>query len=474
MPPMPRCVRRSIGLIAVLAATVSIGGSSALAWSNHSLMTWPAVAQMPEIAGRDVRAEPLAEFLMREAQPLEAALEAEERWARSQVSSYPARPDNLRFRRPGAGGGDGDAGIVAAFLQAIRVNRSMPLGLFLQRRPGVAVPPGRLLDWQAVAIRKNLLDDIDGAFERLDRGQMVAAADVVATASNEPDFGLDLGLWQDNGTPEAALYGFGPQPFGNPAIDYSSQAPFHMGFYHESRILYAAAPSLSRCYPEARIHLFLTLARFAFDRGHSYWGWRFAGWAAHYVQDLSQPYHSRALPGVSVARTLWVSLTDMAGWSDARRDAIALVTNRHIVLENYQSRHMAAAFRRSDWADPLLSALADVSGDPSLWRLGPSSVRDAVAGPSADAADALDALLRVSFPDRYVADPAVVLDDTRSLDLERVAAELPAVRRGVLEAAVADRLRQLGRDTRALIRTAVSGDGVPPHEAGVAGVTVKE
>ncbi len=55
-------------------------------------------------------------------------------------------------------------------------------------------------------------------YAELKPGEAVPVIDVVATASDEPDHGFDIGLWEDSGTPYGRLYGFGKQPFGaNPA-----------------------------------------------------------------------------------------------------------------------------------------------------------------------------------------------------------------------------------------------------------------
>ncbi|HEV7375731.1 MAG TPA: hypothetical protein VGN95_13510 [Pyrinomonadaceae bacterium] len=75
--------------------------------------------------------------------------------------------------------------------------------------------------------------------------------------------------------------------FGNPAVNISTQAPFHMGFYHQSALVYLAAPFVARTYPLLRVHQFFGLAELALRTGHPYWGWRLAGNAAHYVQDLT-------------------------------------------------------------------------------------------------------------------------------------------------------------------------------------------
>lgn len=72
---------------------------------------------------------------------------------------------------------------------------------------------------------------------------------MIASANDEPDFGMDIGLFADNGTDFGQRYGFGQQPFGNPNLDYGSQAPFHMGFYHLDWLTRTAQPSLLRTYP---------------------------------------------------------------------------------------------------------------------------------------------------------------------------------------------------------------------------------
>ena len=59
------------------------------------------------------------------------------------------------------------------------------------------------------------------------------------------------------------------------------------------------------------------------------------GWALHYIGDLTQPYHTEPLPGVSPLSALWSVIT---GRTD---EVIQLVSNRHGVIESYQYRRMA-------------------------------------------------------------------------------------------------------------------------------------
>lgn len=434
-----------------LAAIINLAvQSAAWAWSNHTLCTWQAVAPLA-VAGESVPAESFTGFLTQEAGALAQVLEQEEQWTRQNVPFYAPRPDRLRFQAP-SGAGDDPASLRRAFLRAIRANESMPMELYVQHPPGTIVPAEREMVWSSLGILESLGDLERQSLERLEPGAMVKVADIIATASNEPDFGLDIGLWLDNGGSQGPEYGYGSQPFGNPRLDYGSQAPFHMGFHHEHDIVYAAAGYLQHTYPEARIHLYMTLSRFAFAQGHPYWGWRFAGLAIHYVQDLAQPYHARVLPGIGTANLLWISLLDQMGFHGPKNAAVILVSNRHTVVENYQYRRMKAAYEKQDMDDPLLVALRDMTDDPSLPLLLPASVRVSVSAPSAAAADELDAQLERSFPALYVADPDKPLDHVEHLDMHAIALQSPQAEQDKLTALVADRMRQTGRDTRAVIR----------------------
>jgi hypothetical protein len=237
------------------------------------------------------------------------------------------------------------------------------------------------------------------------------------------------------------------------SVDYSSQAPFHMGFFHEGRIVNTAAAFLQRTHPESRIALFSALSRHAFASGHDYWGWRFAGWAMHYVQDLTQPYHARVLPGLSTLRMLWINGLDIAGFPGAKNDAINLVTNRHIVVENYQLRRVNGATEKQQRDDPLLAALRDTTRDAELRVYTEAATRAVVSAESAASADALDAQLARSFPARYVDDPAQPLgNEADLLDMAQIAREARPAEQAALERQLAELLGRYGRYTRAVVR----------------------
>jgi hypothetical protein len=149
-------------------------------------------------------------------------------------------------------------------------------------------------------------------------------SELFATFSDEPDWGMDQELFK------VEDYHYGHAPFGI-ETGLSSQAAFHMAFLHEKPLLTRIIPDLRINFSEQRARLFLELARFAMKKGAPYWGWRFAAWAAHYLQDLTQPYHARALP-FSFARILGGLVRRLVSWRSAPPSKNVLV-NRHHIFE---------------------------------------------------------------------------------------------------------------------------------------------
>jgi len=434
----------------LFAAALACAAGPAAAWSNHTLGAWPALAAMPEIsAAPAIRAETLEAFLAAEAPGLEQLLQREEAWARVNVPLYPQRPDALAFRPGGT-----PAELRQRFVAALRINPEMKLNLFVQARPGDSVSGKATLPWTEVTTRRRASTAQESVFLRLREGERAAVLDVIATATDEPDYGMDIGLWDDNGTLYGKAYGFGRQPFGNPALEFASQAPFHMGFFHEADIVYKAAGFLRRTYPEYRIHLWQSLAAYALQTAHPYWGWRFAGWALHYIEDLTQPYHASVLPGVGVPRLLWINMLDLLGMQEPKMQAITLVSNRHLSLENYQYHRMRAAYARHDADDALIHAIQDSSADAGRASLADDAVRAVISRESNALAGATDRVLEQSLPRKYVSDPGYVLGETEpALDLYDVLNQSPPLAQEAMTGLAAGLLRNFGAHSRAFVRS---------------------
>lgn len=437
------------GWLFAAAALACVAGPAA-AWTNHTLAARPALAAMPELkAAPAIAAETLEAFLAAEAPGVEQLLQREEAWARAQVALYPPRPEALAFKA-----GAAPPELRRRFIAALRINPALQLKLFLQALPGAGVSGKATLPWTEVTTRRRESSAQEGVFLPLHAGDAVAPLDVIATATDEPDYGMDIGLWEDNGTAYGKVYGFGKQPFGNPALEFASQAPFHMGFFHEHAIVYKAAGFLQRTYPEYRIHLWQSLAAYALQTGHPYWGWRFAGWALHYIEDLTQPYHASVLPGVSVTHLLWINTTDLLGWHQPKQQAITLVSNRHLALENYQYHRMRSAYLRHDDSDALIRAAEDLSTDAGREMLAADAVRALISRESSSLARATDSVLELNLPAKYVSDPAYILGETEpGVDIYRILDQSPPEARAAMTGMVGGLLRNFGAYTRAFVRS---------------------
>lgn len=110
-------------------------------------------------------------------------------------------------------------------------------------------------------------------------GQTVSARSVLERYSDEPDWGMDQNLnasWQ--------------QKFMGGYTGLSSQAYFHM--YYPPWSVHLPLPGIPMGAAPKRLALFEQAARAAFARGDTYWGFRYAANALHYVQDVAQPFHA--------------------------------------------------------------------------------------------------------------------------------------------------------------------------------------
>ena len=382
-------LRRASTLVTLLAAS-TLFHSAVWGWSDHSSLVWPLIREQPQLLEQRVVAEPLADFVRAERVGIARTLARVESWAIDSIAHYPPTPESLLWRAE-------KEPAVDHFLAAIRVNPLLPYGLFVDVSPERTAPDGDAMDWSALSFLGGGSVQAPARYWPLRPGQLVSIAEVVSGASDEPDFGMDVGLFEDNGTEFGRRYGFGKQPFGNPNLDYGSQAPFHMGFYHLDWLTRTVQPGLLRTYPLWRIALFGELAELAFVTGHDYWGWRFLGWGLHYVGDLTQPYHAIPLPGVGIVDALWSVVQGKTG------ELVQLVSNRHGVIESYQYQRLTRALEAGQWRAPLLRAVSDHGS------LEPVTYAAFVVNLTADsvaAAGAFDAAIAQHVPARFVSDPA--------------------------------------------------------------------
>lgn len=426
--------------------------SPAWAWSNHALASYRAFESMPQVAqAAPVAAEPLEAFLAAQAQPLAQLLSTQDAWAQQHIATYPPLPAALRFDPAVAA--QGPQALRKAFLTALRISPQSRFALYVQPDPWAAPPQAERMAHDLVSALP--ARDKDGGghhFVALRAGEMVAPLAVLASASDEPDYGMDLNLWEDSPSDWGPGYGFGKIPFGNPNLDFSTQAPFHMGYYHEAPVIYMAAGFLKRTYPMLRIHQYAGLSELAFRTGHPYWGWRFAGLALHYLQDLTQPYHASLAPGFSSARLIGINLLAMLGMPGAKNDMVILLSNRHFVLERYESQMIQASAqaRQSGSVD---QALRDTSTDASHPTWSETYARDTVAQQAHALGPTVTEQMLASVQPGYVNDPSFDFGvHAKAIDLVAEVASQGEAQRQVLESTIATLMRNFGAHSRNMVR----------------------
>ena len=382
---------------------------TARGWSEHPMLIHQVLKDIPQLQGLNpVEVKSLLLFLQEEEKSLEKFFAEHEAWARQNMPDYAPRPDQLAFQATG-----NEEDLLRRFFHALRLNPHVKMQLYLHLLTDEEVAERPLFDPQDLTTLSNVSSMLKTNYVMLQQGELVSPFMVLRTATDEPDYGFDLGLFEDNNTDYGMLYGFGEQSFGNPNLEYSSQAPFHMGFYHEAGIVYFFGPFLKRTYPEYRIHLFKSLAEYAFENDQDYWGWRFMGWGMHYLNDMSMPYHTKPLPGVSALSMIWKNLKAIIGFKKSRDRAVQLVSNRHTVFEEFQWQLTRNAYLEGDVNHPFLEALRN---PVDMISYSDEFVRNVATKQSVDKSKTTDRNLARYMPKKLVKDANFEVSGTEELE----------------------------------------------------------
>lgn len=383
---------------AITIMVTAILVTPARAWSEHPLLVYPILSTMPELTSKEpVLVMSLREFLLKEQEGLVKLLQEHEAWASKNLAYYPALPESLKFQKT-----ENDDDIIQRFLYAIRMNPNVKMKLYLHLLPNEEVGSQQIASPRDITTLNDISSMLTTNYVELTEGQLVSPLRVLCTANDEPDYGFDLGLFEDNKTEYGKMYGFGQQPFGDPNLEYGSQAPFHMGFYHEPAIVFFFGPFLKKTLPEYRINLFKMLSEYAFKTGNDYWGWRFMGWGMHYLGDLSMPYHAGPLPGVSAIKMIWINLKAMAGFPKSKDNAVQIVSNRHSVLEQYQWQVLRNAYLNDMEGNLVTQALKNPIEHIDYTADFP---RNIVALESVARSKKVDKIIKKWMPKKLVSDP---------------------------------------------------------------------
>ncbi|WP_370739468.1 hypothetical protein [Leptospira kmetyi] len=218
---------------------------------------------------------------------------------------------------------------VVDFLKAARLNPSTRFSEVERILPGSKSMSGNV---PVTSITPYLPDlpELPARFQST-AGRKIKIRNVLYTFIDEPDWGMDHSLW---GFEE---YGYGKQPYGKPQGE-SSKAPFHMQFQNENWLISLFAPEVVEGGMMLdRIELFSRLSKLAGKTGHEYWRYRFAAWACHYMQDIGQPYHSKAVPDAGFFYYVRYVFSSKETKKETKTKTTQLVANRHFLYEDFVS-----------------------------------------------------------------------------------------------------------------------------------------
>ena len=329
-----------------------------------------------------------------------------------------------------------------SFLRAARLHPNTKFYLVNRILPGqkrkFAQVPTKLVN-----PKKTPEDDFFFEFENV-TGQKVSGKSILTSFADEPDWGMDHELWP------IQEYGYGEIPYGKPEGE-ASKAAFHMQFQNEGILIRKFVPGISDGMVKERVELFSRLSKLAFEKGHPYWGYRFSSWAAHYIQDLSQPYHSKALPTESTKYYLSFLFKSAEEKKQFVKDTTQLLTNRHFLYEDFISNALEKSYTTKDTLySTLVSYLRD--GDATYTKIKtPIELIEKIGSDSYGHAKQLDESITETFGPKLTLDPKYELDKDYTLNMTQIVNSLDKEKKDlILEEAGQDFL-QTGISSRTII-----------------------
>ncbi|MDD3472633.1 MAG: hypothetical protein PHS86_07615 [Syntrophaceae bacterium] len=209
------------------------------------------------------------------------------------------------------------------------------------------------------------------SYIEVEHGSEMSALDIICAYADEPDWGMDQNIFS------VTDYALGKPSFG-PARGKSSQALFHMGFPHQNRLTYFMAPWLARSLLSKRARMCFGLSAIAFREGFGYWGWRFAAWGTHYLQDMTCPFHCCPFPSEKMSMVIKFILNPSPRkWYHLikghlqKRHAIFEATVSYVMNESIKKRKSHPFLRALTHNDKPLPcgldpAIAEISAIPHL------------------------------------------------------------------------------------------------------------
>jgi hypothetical protein len=418
---------------------LALSSRLALAWGQHYLVTDRAIKDLPELS-ETVSVEPIEVFLSDRTREVAQLFDEYYSWLRARGSKR-FHPMTFDVAHPDR----------TAFLRAARLNPATHLFLLRRLLPGETGTGSREVPFAQISPYEEGKTPFVFRFEDAS-GQRMTARSVLTTFVDEPDWEMDINLWSH---PE---FGYGKIPYGS-ETGGTSKAPFHILYRHENILVRTFAPEMLEGMTYDRIELFTRLAALAFKSGHRYWGLRFTAWALHYIEDLAQPYHSKAVPSAG----LWYYVTFVVSPDKARikRETTQLVKNRHYAYEDFVAYGLQQSYTEKR---ELFSRLAEsLSQGDAVYEdvQNAGALIERVTTFAATHAPAIDEAVVRAYGPRMTEDPSYDIETDASYQVRKVIDGLPPE---VAERILAETARDFGnagRAARTLLKMVVPSLWVP-------------
>ncbi len=188
-------------------------------------------------------------------------------------------------------------------------------------------------------------------------GSQVKALDVVSTYSDEPDWGLDDDVPRLRGK-GVALAGEGMATRLLRHFWYQGESAGGVDFGKDQET-------------DQRAQLYYELALVAFSVDEPYWGYRFLADSLHYLQDITQPFHSRAIITGAMVDKLALVRAKFCEWNPSPRCGAELTVDAQVLKNGW----VVAAYHSlyEDFVRGLLSGGFPYSSyeflrDPNGWQ----------------------------------------------------------------------------------------------------------
>jgi hypothetical protein len=179
-------------------------------------------------------------------------------------------------------------------------------------------------------------------------GKPVSALDVLSTYSDEPDWQMDQQLFDDGEYPELwkPEYAMMGGKKGVPSQAFRHMYWRSLSWREPLQTLHLPPQTFFRSMGEApeRARVFVTLSRAASNvPGLEYWAVRFLADALHYLEDVSQPFHSSQIPTPKFLAMPFFDLELGTGAKNLILQVQNILTYYHFGYEDYVAVEMSRA-----------------------------------------------------------------------------------------------------------------------------------